>query len=120
MRASCVASRLNDLHPAAGLLHLRPDKKPEAPIEERRTKGFTGKYAAVAKFAIEHRWKVAIGSLAFLVLGAYLFSQLQAPHSSRMTSVLVLHRRLAAQRRQLRALPTRPRKRSKTIIRRAS
>jgi len=62
--------------PLLGYYLLRPGK-PEAPIEERRTKGFTGFYASVAKFAIEHRWKVAIGSLAFLILGAYLFSQLR-------------------------------------------
>ena len=63
--------------PLLGYYLLRPDKKPEAPIEERRTTGFTGRYAAVAKFAIEHRWKVAIGSLAFLVLGGFLFTQLK-------------------------------------------
>ncbi len=43
--------------PLLGYYLLRPGK-PEPPIEERRSKGFTGKYAAVAKFAIEHRWKV--------------------------------------------------------------
>ena len=62
--------------PLLGYYLLRPGK-PEPPIEERRTKGFTGFYATMAKFAIEHRWKVAIGSLAFLVLGAFLFSQLK-------------------------------------------
>ena len=79
MTVALVASRLASMTfiPLLGYYLLRPDKKPEAPIEERRTKGFTGHYAAVAKFAIEHRWKVAIGSLAFLVLGAFLFSQLK-------------------------------------------
>ncbi len=62
--------------PLLGYYLLRPGK-PEPPIEERRSKGFTGFYASTAKFAIEHRWKVAIGSLAFLVLGAFLFSQLK-------------------------------------------
>ena len=79
MTTALVCSRLASMTfiPLLGYYILRPDKKPEAPIEERRTTGFTGRYAAVAKFAIEHRWKVAIGSLAFLVLGAFLFSQLK-------------------------------------------
>ncbi len=79
MTTALVCSRLASMTfiPLLGYYILRPDKKPEAPIEERRTTGFTGRYAAVAKFAIEHRWKVAIGSLAFLVLGGFLFSQLK-------------------------------------------
>ena len=63
--------------PLLGYYLLRPDKKPEASIEERRTTGFTGFYASTAKFAIEHRWKVAIGSLVFLLLGGLVFSQLK-------------------------------------------
>ncbi len=79
MTTALVCSRLASMTfiPLLGYYLLRPDKKPEAPIEERRTRGFTGRYAAVAKFAIEHRWKVAIGSLGFLLLGAFLFSQLK-------------------------------------------
>jgi len=79
MTVALIASRLASMTfiPLLGYYLLRPDKKPEKPIEERRTTGFTGKYASVAKFAMEHRWKVAIGSLAFLVLGAFLFSQLR-------------------------------------------
>ncbi|MGC2110180.1 MAG: efflux RND transporter permease subunit [Candidatus Korobacteraceae bacterium] len=78
MTVALVCSRLASMTfiPLLGYYLLRPGK-PEPPIEERRSKGFTGKYAAVAKFAIEHRWKVAIGSLAFLLLGAFFFSQLQ-------------------------------------------
>jgi multidrug efflux pump subunit AcrB len=79
MTCALVASRLASMSfiPLLGYYILRPDKKPEAPIEVRRTTGFTGHYARVAKFAIEHRWKVAIGSLAFLLLGAFFFSQLR-------------------------------------------
>ena len=78
MTVALVCSRLASMTfiPLLGYYLLRPGK-PEPPIEERRNKGFTGSYAAVAKFAIEHRWKVAIGSLAFLVLGGFLFSQLR-------------------------------------------
>jgi multidrug efflux pump subunit AcrB len=77
MTVALVSSRLASMTfiPLLGYFLLRPGK-PEPPIEERRTKGFTGGYAAVAKFAIEHRWKVAIGSLSFLVLGAFLFTRL--------------------------------------------
>ncbi len=78
MTVALIASRLASMTfiPLLGYYLLRPGK-PEPPIEERRSKGFTGFYARTAKFAIEHRWKVAIGSLAFLVLGAFLFSQLK-------------------------------------------
>ena len=78
MTVALVCSRLASMTfiPLLGYYLLRPGK-PEPPIEERRSKGFTGSYAAVATFAIEHRWKVAIGSLAFLVLGGFLFSQLR-------------------------------------------
>ncbi len=78
MTVALIASRLVSMTfiPLLGYYLLRPGK-PEPPIEDRRTKGFTGFYASTAKFAIEHRWKVAIGSLAFLVLGAFLFSQLK-------------------------------------------
>ncbi len=79
MTVALISSRLASMTfiPLLGYYLLRPDKNPEKPIAERRTTGFTGRYAAVAKFAIEHRWKVAIGSLAFLLLGAFLFSQLK-------------------------------------------
>ncbi len=79
LTVALVSSRVASMTfiPLLGYYILRAGKKPEAPIEERRTKGFTGKYATVAKFAIEHRWKVAIGSLAFLVLGGFLFTQLK-------------------------------------------
>ncbi len=79
MTCALVASRLASMTfiPLLGYYILRADKEPEKPIEVRRSTGFTGKYAAVAKFAIEHRWKVAIGSLAFLVLAGFLFTQLR-------------------------------------------
>ena len=79
MTCALVASRLASMTfiPLLSYYILRPDKKPEQPIEVRRTKGFTGQYARVAKFAIEHRWKVAIGSLAFILLAGFLFKQLK-------------------------------------------
>ena len=79
MTCALVASRLASMTfiPLLGYYLLRPEKTPEKPIEVRRTTGFTGKYASVAKFAIEHRWKVLIGSFAFLLLGGFLFTQLR-------------------------------------------
>jgi multidrug efflux pump subunit AcrB len=64
--------------PLLGYYILRPNRKPEKTIDERRTKGFTGKYAAVARMAIEHRWLVAAGSLVFLALGAACFANLRS------------------------------------------
>ena len=77
MTCALVASRLASMTfiPLLGYFILRPGK-PEAAIEERRVKGFTGFYGRTAKFAIEHRWKVALSSLLFLVLGGVIFSQL--------------------------------------------
>jgi multidrug efflux pump subunit AcrB len=79
MTCALVASRLASMTfiPLLAYYILRPSKKPEAPIEERRSTGFTGQYARVAKFAIEHRWKVLIASLAFLLLSGVLFKQLK-------------------------------------------
>ncbi len=79
MTVALVCSRLASMTfiPLLGYYLLRPDKKPEKPIEERRTTGFTGKYARVAKIAIEHRWKFAAGSLALLLVGGFLFTHLK-------------------------------------------
>lgn len=57
MTCSLVASRLASMTfvPLLGYYLLRADKKPQKPIEERRTQGFTGWYARVAKSAMEHR-----------------------------------------------------------------
>jgi multidrug efflux pump subunit AcrB len=79
MTCALVASRLASMTfvPLLGYYLLKSDKKPEKPIAERRTTGFTGWYARLAKGAMEHRWKVFIGSLAFLVLGAFFMSRLK-------------------------------------------
>jgi multidrug efflux pump subunit AcrB len=79
MTCALLASRLASMTfvPLLGYFIMRPEKTPEPPIEERRVKGFTGFYARTARFAIDHRWKVAVASLLFLVAGGWLFSQLQ-------------------------------------------
>ena len=65
---------------------LRP--KPEAPIEERRKKGFAAKYYRVGTWAIDHRWRVLLGSFAFLALGMFLFSQLKQQFTPKDLSYL--------------------------------
>ncbi|MCI0349921.1 MAG: efflux RND transporter permease subunit [Acidobacteriales bacterium] len=79
MTCSLIASRLASMTfvPLLGYYLLRPSKKEEKPIEVRRTTGFTGYYARIARGAMEHRWKVFGGSLAFLALGGLFMSQLK-------------------------------------------
>jgi multidrug efflux pump subunit AcrB len=74
-----VASRIVSMTfiPLLGYYILRPEKKPPKAIEQLRNTGFTGRYAAVARVAIHHRWIVAVGSLAFLIIGAVLFANLK-------------------------------------------
>ncbi len=55
---------------------LRP--KPEPPIEERRKKGFPAFYYRVGEWAINHRWKVLLGSLIFLAVCGLAASQLKS------------------------------------------
>jgi len=71
MTCALVASRIASMTfiPLLGFYLLRPAKKPEPTIEERRTSGFYGFYYRIAGFAIEHRWPVFAGSVAFLLIG---------------------------------------------------
>jgi multidrug efflux pump subunit AcrB len=79
LAASLVASRIVSMTfiPLLGYYLLRPNKKPQPPIEERRTKGFSGWYFRTGRRAIKHRWRVAFASLAFLVLGGWVMSRLK-------------------------------------------
>ncbi|HUN60451.1 MAG TPA: efflux RND transporter permease subunit [Candidatus Sulfotelmatobacter sp.] len=79
MTCALVASRLVSMTfiPFLGYYLLRPAKKAEKSIEEKRTSGFTGFYYHTGKFAIEHRWLVFAGSLLFLALGGYIGHQLK-------------------------------------------
>ncbi len=80
MTAALIASRLVSMTflPLLGYYLLRPEKKEEKSLEERRTSGFYGYYARVAQYSIEHRWKFFIGSLVFLAIGFAIFSRLSA------------------------------------------
>lgn len=55
---------------------IKPPKRLEEPISERRTHGFPGFYYKVGDFALRHRWGVFAGSLIVLVLGGWFFSRL--------------------------------------------
>jgi multidrug efflux pump subunit AcrB len=79
MTCSLVASRIASMTfvPLLGYYLLRPSKRPEKTIEERRRTGFTGRYARVAQFAIAHRWQVFVGSLVFLAVGGAFMTQLK-------------------------------------------
>jgi multidrug efflux pump subunit AcrB len=79
MTCSLVASRIVSMWfiPLLGYYILRSSNKPEPSMEERRTTGFTGFYARIAAWSIQHRWKVLIGSLPILLLGGILFINLK-------------------------------------------
>jgi multidrug efflux pump subunit AcrB len=77
LTCSLVASRLVSMTfiPLLGYYLLRP--KAEAPIAERRKKGFAAFYYRIGNAAINHRWKVLAGSLLLLALGGFFMSQLK-------------------------------------------
>jgi multidrug efflux pump subunit AcrB len=56
---------------------LRPSTKQPAPIEEQRRQGFAGWYFRVGRWAIQHRWRVAVASLVVLALGGWIMSRLK-------------------------------------------
>jgi multidrug efflux pump subunit AcrB len=77
MTCALVASRLVSMTfiPLLGYYLLKP--KAEPTIEERRKSGFAAWYYKVGGWAIDHRWKVFVGSLAFIVLGGLIASTLK-------------------------------------------
>jgi multidrug efflux pump subunit AcrB len=79
LTCSLVASRLVSMSfiPLLGDLLLRPSKKPPPPIEQRRNTGFSGWYYRLGRRAIEHRWRFAVASLGFLVLGGWVMKHLK-------------------------------------------
>ena len=67
---------------------IKPPKRPEQPISERRTHGFPGLYYRVGDFALGHRWAVFAGSLLFLVLGGWFFTRLHPQYFPKDLSYL--------------------------------
>jgi multidrug efflux pump subunit AcrB len=79
LTCSLVASRLVSMSfiPLLGDLLLRPSRKQPPPIEQRRSTGFSGWYYKIGRSAIEHRWRFAVASLGFLVLGGWVMKHLK-------------------------------------------
>src|SRR5258705_2163800 len=63
--------------PFLGYYVLRAPSRPQAPISERRTRGFSGLYARTVATLIAYRWRALATSLLFLVLGGYEFTVLK-------------------------------------------
>lgn len=82
MACSLVASRIVSMSfvPLLGYYLLRVPKKGEKSLEERRSSGFTGFYAKVARGAIAHRWMVLAGAMVCLVAGGLLFTRLKTAY----------------------------------------
>ena len=71
MTAALVSSRVVSMTfiPLIARYILIKPKKPEATLEEKRSKGFYGFYLRTVEWAISHRWKFLFGSFAVLGLG---------------------------------------------------
>jgi multidrug efflux pump subunit AcrB len=80
MTAALVASRLVSMTfiPLLSYYLLRPGKKPEPTITQRREHGFYGFYYRVAGLAIRFRWAVLAVSLVFLAAGAMVGTRLKS------------------------------------------
>ncbi len=63
--------------PLLGYYIQRPPKTKELTLEEKRERGFYGFYNRLVGRAIAHRWTVLLGSLVFLIGGAFVASHLK-------------------------------------------
>ena len=79
LTCSLVASRIVSMTfiPLLGYYLLRPGRKPEKPMAERRSQGFAGRYYKLGRAAIAHRRRVFAISLGFLLLGGFFMSRLK-------------------------------------------
>src|SRR5262249_7233014 len=79
LTCSLVASRLVSMTfiPLLGYHLLRPRRKLEKSLEQRRSQGFAGWYYKVGGKAIEHRKTVFAVSFGFLLLGGFIMSRLR-------------------------------------------
>jgi multidrug efflux pump subunit AcrB len=77
LTCSLVASRIVSMTfiPLLGYYLLRRHSKAEPSMEERRSRGFFGVYYRVGSWALDHRWKVFVGSVLFLVAGGLLMGR---------------------------------------------
>lgn len=78
MACALVSSRLVSMTfiPFLAYYLLRPGRKPEESMEDKRKKGFYGFYYKVGKYAIDNRKKVLAVSLVFFVAGGLVASRL--------------------------------------------
>jgi multidrug efflux pump subunit AcrB len=76
---SLVASRLVSMTfiPLLGYYLLRPPKKAEPPMEERRRHGFASVYYSIGDWALEHRKMVFLFSVLVLAVGGYFLRDLK-------------------------------------------
>ncbi len=79
LTCSLVASRLVSMTfiPLLGYYLLRPSRKRERSMAERRASGFTGAYYRTGRWALRRRWVAFAGSLLFLVGGGYFIVNLK-------------------------------------------
>jgi multidrug efflux pump len=79
LACSLVASRIVSMTfiPLLGYYLLRPSRKRERSMEERRSMGFTGVYHRVGSWALEHRWIALAGAIGLLVVGVLSVSGLK-------------------------------------------
>ncbi len=79
LACSLIASRLVSMTfiPLLGYYLLRPGKKPERSLAERKEHGFTAAYYRTGKFLIEHRWRALAASFIFLIVGGLILTQLR-------------------------------------------
>ncbi|HEY0705065.1 MAG TPA: efflux RND transporter permease subunit [Candidatus Acidoferrales bacterium] len=79
MTCALVASRLVSMTfiPLLGYYLLRPSKKKEVSMEERRKRGFSGFYYRFGTFVVDHRWKSFALSLVFLAVGLFFGHRLK-------------------------------------------
>ena len=80
MTAALISSRLVSMTfiPLLGYYLLRPSKKPEPTIEDRRERGFYGMYNRLAGKAIQWRWAVLALSVVFLIGGGAIAARLKS------------------------------------------
>ena len=80
MAAALISSRMVStmFTPLLGYYLLRPPRRPEPSIEERRARGFYGGYYRLARGAIRWRWAVIGISLLFLASGVIVGSKLKS------------------------------------------
>jgi multidrug efflux pump subunit AcrB len=79
LACALVASRIVSMSfvPLLGYYVLKPSKKPELPMAERKQKGFAHQYYRLASSLIEHRKLAVAGSIVLLGAGVYAVANIR-------------------------------------------